>query len=34
MCMLNGNLGGNIVACSVDFGKEEIINEDGSITYH
>lgn len=34
MCMLNGNLGGNIVACSIDFGKEEIINEDGSITYN
>ena len=34
MCMLNGNLGGNITACSIDFGKEEIINEDGSITYN
>jgi hypothetical protein len=34
MCMLNGNLGGNITACSIDFGKEEILHDDDTVTYN
>ena len=31
MCLLNGDLGGNLFAAH-DFGKEYIYNDDGSIT--
>lgn len=34
MCMLNGNLGGNVTACSIDFGKEEILHDDDTVTYN
>ena len=33
MCMLNGEVGGSI-PMSVDFGVEQIVNDDGTITYN
>jgi hypothetical protein len=32
MCLLNGNIGGNLVA-SIDFGVEEIVDKNGLIHY-